>query len=298
MLMLLVLLLVVVTFQVLAVAGNLGGSRPVLLLLIWAVLALVVGLLGQWGMFPWLASAVLCGVLVRRALERGAGMWHAALWGMLPVLVASAVPFLLASPQDVWADFQQQVESLVQVPEEQTGDLGPEERALLDRHRQLALTAGRWMLRLFPAEVAAINLFQVLGVVVLSGWLARRRNEPTAVPPVTRWRVPFAIVWPLAVSLLLLTFRSLPLTVIGLNAALVILAFLAVQGASVFLHLMGRNIPFRWRALLLALCALTALPLLLVFCTMLGAADLWVDFRKLRTEASGIAAKGGEDRWK
>jgi hypothetical protein len=297
MLMLLVLLLVVVTFQVLAAAGNMAAVRPGALLVIWALLALCVGLFGQWGVFPWLASAVLCGVLVRRALERGAGVWRAALWGLVPVLVASAVPFLTGAPDEIWSDFQHQVENLVLVPEGQTPEPGPEERALRDRHRELALTAGRWMLRLFPAEVLAINLFQVLGVVLSAGWLARRRDQTVALPPVTQWRVPFAMVWPLAVSLLLLTFRSLPLTVVGLNAALVILAFLSAQGASVFLHLMGRNIPLRWRALVLLLCALTALPLLLVFCAMLGAADLWVDFRKLRT-SSGIAAKGGEDRWK
>jgi hypothetical protein len=66
MLMLLVLLLVVVTFQVLAAAGNMAAVRPGALLAIWALLALCVGLFGQWGVFPWLASAVLCGVLVRR----------------------------------------------------------------------------------------------------------------------------------------------------------------------------------------------------------------------------------------
>jgi len=151
---------------------------------------------------------------------------------------------------------------------------------------------------LFPAELVGINLFQVLGVVASVGWWARRRGRAVSWPRVTHWRVPFAIVWGLAASLLLLASRWTPLVVVGLNVLLILAAVLAAQGVSVFLVLMGKHIAFRWRALLLLLCGLTALPLLMVFTTLLGTADLWVDFRRLRTETSGIATKGGEDRWK
>jgi len=298
MLMPLVLLAVVVLFQALAVVGNAAAARPWLLLLAWAVLGTGVALLGQWGTFPWLASAVLCGFVVRRVLQMGAGVWRASLIGLVPVLIASAAPFVVGSPDVIWEEFQQQVEALVAVQDDVPESAGAAERALVQRQRELAMTAGRWMLRLFPAEVVVINLFQVLGVVALAGWLAKRRGESTSVLPVTNWRVPFGMVWAMVASLALLTFRSLPLTVLGLNAALIVSAFLSTQGTAVFLHLMGRNIAMRWRVLVLVLSALTALPLLMVFTALLGAADLWVDFRKLRTPASGIAMNGGEDRWK
>jgi hypothetical protein len=245
-----------------------------------------------------LASGVLVGFLVRRMLLLGAGVWRSAFVGLVPLLIASATPFVVDSPEVIWGEFQRQVEALVAAPAEESAAAGAAERALVQRQRELALTAGRWMLRLFPAEVVVLNLFQVLCVVALAGWLAQRRGENTAVLPITHWRVPFGIIWAMVASLGLLTFRSLPLTVVGLNGALVIAAFLSTQGTVVFLHLLGRNIAMRWRLLVLLLSALTALPLLMVFTALLGAADLWVDFRKLRAKPSGIAMNGGEDRWK
>ena len=295
MIMPLVLLSIVLAFQGLALMGNLVAPRPVLMLAVWAVLALLTFASGYGSVFPWLASGVLCGFLVRRMLQEGAGVWRTSFVGLLPVLLASAAPFLFDAPDVIWQEFEQQVEALVAFPGGDEAATGAAERALVERQRELALAAGRWMLRLFPAELVVLNLFQVLGVVALAGWLAQRRGERTTVLPVTHWKVPFSTVWLLAGLLLLLTFRWMPLTIVALNGALVVSAFLSTQGTMVFLHSMGRHIAMRWRLLLLAVCALTALPLLMIFTALLGAADLWVDFRKLRTEASGIAMNGGED---
>ena len=277
-------LAVLLLFQVLAVLGNQAVSRPRALLWTWLVLGGMVALAGQWGLFPWLASGVLCGYVVRRAIEARVDFWRAVLAGLLPVLIASAVPFVLGSPEAIWTEFESQIEQLVAPSEDSQEDpSGPEERELMQRHRDLALDAGRWMLRLFPAEILVFNLFQVLGVVTLAGWLAQRRGQPDLVLPVTQWQVPFRAIWPLAAGLALVTLRSLPLTVIGLNIVVVMIAVFAVQGLSVLLFLMGRTMSVRTRVLFLGLSALMVPPLLIAFAAVLGTADFWFDFRKLRT---------------
>lgn len=276
-------LAVLLLFQALALLGNLGVTRPRVMLLTWLVLGATVALAGQWGLFPWLASGVLCGYVVRRVLAQRGDFWRATIAGLLPVLIASAVPFVLGSPAEIWTEFQSQVEQLVVAPEQpEEVPSGPEERELIQRHQTLALQAGRWMLRLFPAEILVFNLFQVLGVVTLAGWLAQRRNEPVTILPVTEWQVPFRAIWPLVVGLALVTLRSTPLTVLGLNVVVVMIAVFAVQGLSVLLSMM-RRIPLRTRVLCLGFCALMVPPLLIAFAAVLGTADLWFDFRKLRT---------------
>lgn len=222
--------------------------------------------------------------MVRRALDRRTGFWRTTLAGLLPVLVASAVPFVFGAPAEIWEEFQIQVEQLV-VPMEETDEVpvGPEEREMVQRHRELALEAGHWMLRLFPAEILVFNLFQILGVVTIAGRLAKRRGEVTGILPVTHWQVPFWAIWPLAVGLALVTLRSLPMTVLGLNIVVVMTAVFAVQGLSVLLSLMGQRVSVRTRVLVLGLGALTVPPLLIAFAAVLGTADLWFDFRKLRT---------------
>jgi hypothetical protein len=270
-------------FQALALLGNVAVPRPRVMWLTWLVLGTTVALAGQWGLFPWLASGVLCGYVVRRSLEQGAGLWRATIAGLLPVLIASAVPFVLGSPTEIWTEFQNQVEQLVVAPEQpEEVPSGPEERELIERHRELALKGVRWMLRLFPAEILVFNLFQVLGVVTLAGWMAQRRGEPPTLLPVTEWQVPFRAIWPLVVGLALVSLRSMPLTVLGLNILVVMVAVFAVQGLSVLLSMMGR-LSLRTRVLWLGVCALTVPPLLIAFAAVLGTADLWLDFRKLRT---------------
>jgi uncharacterized protein YybS (DUF2232 family) len=153
---------------------------------------------------------------------------------------------------------------------------------LLAQSQQLAATASRWALRLLPAEILALALLQVLPLVVVAGGFRVRSGLPVAVLPVTAWQVPFASIWVLAVGLALAATRPPVTRIAGANLVLIVSAALAVQGLAVLWSWLERGLPPVARALLLASMVLAAWPFLVLTLALLGTADLWVDFRRLR----------------
>jgi hypothetical protein len=219
-------------------------------------------------------------------VRRGHSVWRAALLGLLPLLVAALVGFGIAGPQRTWSDLEKQARELAEPrPGPEAAPAGPEERALQDEYRGLALRAVSWTMRLLPAEFVVFGLVQVLVVVVVAGRLRRDAGGVVAVLPVSGWRLPFGVVWVLAAGLTLSCLRWPPLVNVGLNIVVVTAAVLSVQGLAVLLAFLERHLsgPARWAVL--GLAALTPLPFTVAGTALLGLADLWVDFRRPRPAA-------------
>jgi uncharacterized protein YybS (DUF2232 family) len=105
---------------------------------------------------------------------------------------------------------------------------------------------------------------------------------------VSRWQVPFGAIWGLVAGLALVALRQPVAMVIGLNLAVLVGAWLAVQGFAVFLAALERTVAPALRNATLLLATLTTLvawPLVAFGLALLGLLDLWVDFRKLRPAA-------------
>jgi uncharacterized protein YybS (DUF2232 family) len=139
-----------------------------------------------------------------------------------------------------------------------------------------------------PAGIVGMALLQTLLVVVTAGRLVRAAGMFTPVLPVSRWQVPFGAIWGLVSGLALVAMRQPVTMVIGLNVAVLVGAWLAVQGFAVFLAALERTVApaLRNASLLLAtLTTLVAWPLVAFGLALLGLLDLWVDFRKLRPAA-------------
>ena len=237
-----------------------------------------------------LGSAVVSGVVVSRTVRRGAGLWRAALVGLAPVVIASAVHVVGTNPSRSWQALRHEVEMLAAPPPSAPGG-GAEERALAEKYRDLAARASTWTLRLLPAELVVFDLAQVLLLVAVAGRRARGAGgDGSGVPPLGRWRVPFGIVWFLALGLGLVGTRQDALVTAGMNVALVAAAVLSVQGLAVLVALLERSLPVvqvRWA--ILGLAAVTALPVLAATAAVLGTADLWLDFRRARPAAGDVS---------
>jgi hypothetical protein len=111
---------------------------------------------------------------------------------------------------------------------------------------------------------------------------------PVGVPPFARWQVPFAAVWFLAAGLGLLASRHLVATIVGANLAVCVAAWFALQGAAVVMALFERTLPPGSRVFTLVVGVLTGLfawPIVGTALAILGLADGWIDFRRLRTAA-------------
>jgi uncharacterized protein YybS (DUF2232 family) len=135
---------------------------------------------------------------------------------------------------------------------------------------------------LLPAEILAMAMLQVLPLVIVAGRSRQRAGGTVAVLPVSHWQVPFPSVWGLAIGLALLATRSEVARIAGANVVCVVAVGLAIQGLAVLWSWLERGLPPPARALLLGSLVLAAWPFLVVALALIGTADLWVDFRRLR----------------
>jgi hypothetical protein len=233
-----------------------------------------------------LASAALSAWAIERTVRARRGLIVVASAGLLPVLTATAIGWLSSDPIGTWNDLRAQVETMAGVTPRDSIAVAPEDAILREKQQRLAKQAANWTLRLLPAELFAFYLLQVLVMVVVAGRLAARRGVQVMVLPASSWRVPFASVWCLAIGLGFLAVRHSTAVTIGANLACVATALLAVQGAAVLLAASERGFGRAARWLVLGLFVLTALPFVMVLAALIGLADQWVDFRRLRLAGS------------
>jgi len=142
--------------------------------------------------------------------------------------------------------------------------------------------------QLLPGSMVLAQLIQsalTLGLM----WILVKVLGYTAIAqrflPFGRWRLPFAVVWLLAVAVALMIVQPGVWPAAGVNLAMVIVGLLAVQGASVQWRLSKAGFPMLSRLFFLIMAILLFLPLV-----MLGLADQWLDLRKLnKVEPEGSA---------
>jgi Predicted membrane protein (DUF2232) len=272
----------------LAVVAAAPGRRNVMVLVMLAAIAATATALHSLDPALMLASAVVAGWAIAAVTRRSAGVWPTVAVGMIPVILAASLELAGVDPHVSWSELHAQVEELAGIglkPPSTEAESTPEEQQLADRTQALARTASTWALRLVPMELVAMALLQVLPLVAFSGAWARRRGFPVGVPPLASWQVPFASVWMLAAGLALVATRQHTAVVVGANVVGVAALWFAVQGFAVGLTAFGRRGQRLLRGLLLLLAALLAWPFVLSALALLGAMDLWVDFRRLRQAA-------------
>jgi len=259
----------------------------------WALgaVALVLGALLAAQVLPvglalLLASAAASAWGIDRTVRGGRGLLAAASAGLIPVLTATAIGWLGSDPARSWTELQAQVETMAGVTARDSTAVAPEDVLLRERQTRLATQAANWTLRLLPAELFAFYLLQVLVMIVVAGRMAQRREVAIAVLPASAWRVPFATVWCLAIGLACLVAGQPIAVTIGANVATAAIVLLAVQGAAVLLAASERGFGRAARWLVLGLFVLTALPFVVVLAALIGLADQWLDFRRLRLAGS------------
>lgn len=230
-----------------------------------------------------LAGPTLGAFVIWRGVVSGQGVWRVAIRGLIPVVAAMLLGVVGLHPGEAWQRVQDQVSTWAGPA--QTSDETPESRALAEEYERLGKAAVRWTMRLLPGEIVVYALTQVLVLVLIAGRWARSAGFVQIVLPMVRWRVRFEVVWVLVLGLALVALRRTPAQVVGLNLVLIAAAPLGIQGLAVLWTWLARGLtrPARW--LVLGSFVLTALPFLVAGVVLLGAADMWADFRRLEAAA-------------
>lgn len=273
---------------------------PLLVSVLWC--GVVVAARPHWLVFPAMAGWLAAGLV----LSSGETVWplasHAAAglvagfalgarWRLdaaLGGVVIMLMPLTLWSVHELPVGEQLEMLEAELLPQLEralpaAADAEQRQRALdLEEHRLGALLdlAGR----VYPFVLAIGLLGQALLVLVL-GWLSVRvfgwRLPPWRPPPFARWRLPFYLVWVLAVGVGLMITRLPTAAAVGLNLALLAATLLSIQGIAVQFQVTARFMSPLGRVVFWTLAGLFAAPVIIPGGVLLGLADQWLDLRRL-----------------
>jgi hypothetical protein len=248
-----------------------GGTLVVSLALTTAGAALT--------MFCYVVSGMVLGWSLRRSLRPDVTLGLA----LIP-LIAVAVWVMVQWPSDqILADFNAELTRTLKesLP---AGSDDASQLALLEEYERIIGTLTRIMSTVWPGTVLLGLLAHVGLVYLLVRWLARvvRRDLILlAVPSFHQWRVPFYLVWLLAIGLVFILSRAGDLPRFGLNLVLVTAVLFSVQGLAVQVNLLSRVFPPWARILFWAAAALFFAPVILFTSVLLGLVDQWFDLRRM-----------------
>ncbi len=312
-----------------AAAGGsepLGGLRVVLLLFL---IPLPIGLSVIWG------SAALTSRPFR-AVVVGAGVWFALSWFLLPRDVvwqlagnvaaglaaglalglrwrldaALAVVVAALLPVIVWTVIQVPIREQLDVASQEMlnliGESLPEGSS--EDQRTEAMEEGKRNLeeissqveRIYPYVIGLGLLGQAGIILVLVLFPVRRLGfavQGWKLPPFSRWRLPFYLVWLLVLGVGMVLTRAPYAATAGLNLTLFVASILCVQGISVQFHVTNMMLSRMGRLVYWVVMGALFAPLILISGVVLGLVDQWVDLRRLQVrhdDEDGNAGDSGD----
>ncbi len=310
-------------------AAAAGGSEPPGALQVVVLLFLIplpIGLSVIWGSTvltsrPFLAAVVGAGawlvlsyfLLPRDVVWQLAGNVAAGLaaglalglrWRLdaaLAVVVAALLPVI------VWAVIQVPIQEQLQVVSQEMLNLLEEslpEGATLDQRTE-AVEEGRRNLEKISSQVVRIYPFVIglglLGqagiILVLVLFPVRRLGlavQGWKLPPFSRWRLPFYLVWLLVSGVGMMLTRMPYVATSGLNLTLLAASILSVQGIAVQFHVTNLMLSKIGRIVYWVVMGTFFVPLILISGIVLGLVDQWVDLRRLQVRHDDENGNAGD----
>ncbi|MBW1749862.1 MAG: DUF2232 domain-containing protein [Deltaproteobacteria bacterium] len=135
-----------------------------------------------------------------------------------------------------------------------------------------------------PGLLAGLVIITVwLNQVIGNTLLLRLRPAEAAWPRYSRWQLPDKLVWLLIAAAALSLLGSGVVKNAGYCLVIIAVILYFFQGLAVFVHFLDRwNVPRYLRIILYVILAVQSYGLLLL--TMLGIADIWLNFRKMASD--------------
>lgn len=234
-----------------------------------------------WQLAANVAAGLLAGLALGLRWRLDAALVVIAL-ALLPVIIWAVVEVPVAEQLQAVSDEMLSVleENLpAGANEVQRAEVLQEERRNLEKMTGLAG-------RIYP-YVVGMGLLGQGGIILALVWFVVRRLgldvAGYGLPPFSQWRLPFYLVWLLAIGVGLMVTRAPVLATAGLNLALLSASVISVQGVAVQWHLTNRLLSNMGKLFYWLVMGFFFAPLILVSGVVLGLADQWVDLRRLGT---------------
>jgi len=309
-----------------AVAGGSGPPGALRIILSLFLIPLPIGLSVIWGSAvltsrPFLAVVVGAGVWLALsyfllphdvvwqmagnvAAGLAAGLALGFRWrldGALTVVVAALLTVI------VWALIQVPVQEQLDVARQEMLNLIEEsipDSASLDQRTE-AMEDGKRNLeeissqveRIYPF-VIALGLFGQAGIILVLVLFSVRRLgfavQGWVIPPFSRWRLPFYLVWLLVLGVGMMVTRTPFVATAGLNLTFFVAGILSIQGIAVQFHVTNLMLSKMGRLVYWVVMGAIFAPLILISGIVLGLVDQWADLRRLQVHHDDEDGNAGD----
>lgn len=277
-------------------------GRPRRLTMAASALVVIAGMVALPGDNGWsMAGNIAAGLFAGFAIGRGWRMDRGLLGVALILLPALVWALTLMSPAEMFADLESQLLEIIEQGLPAGASDADRTRVMEDQARYLGEFVGR-MLLVYP-WMLGLGLLGQAGIILgLTGWGIRRLGVAWpgwGLPPFTRWRLPFYLVWVMVAGIVLYLSRISWLGTAGLNLALLAASVIALQGLAIQFWVTGRLMSPQGPLgrmgppLQVAYWVIAGVFLALVILAsslVLGLADQWMDIRRLNE--TGVEGEG------
>jgi len=282
-----------------AVAWGLAllAGRPRRLAPLAAAGWLAAGLVLLPGATTWtLAGYVVAGLAAGLAVARRWRFDAAVAAVVLPLLPGMVWATLQEPPAELFASMERDMTEVLRENLPAGASEADRDRALETQVRAVRRFVAV-MERVYPWFVGQGLLAIAAIVLAVTGWGIRRLGfawPGWGLPPLTRWRLPFYLVWVLVAGIGLALTRAPVLATAGWNVALLAATVICLQGLSVQAWVTARMMGPVMLTVYWLVMGLFFAPLILASGVVLGLADQWLDIRRLDAGSAGNDPPEGE----
>jgi uncharacterized protein YybS (DUF2232 family) len=265
--------------------GRYSGKR---LLLTGMAIALIANIfLGNVDLFIFSCASLFAGSILQRSAERGDSPALSGLQGFLALAGSWWLVMLGVSVGSEVSVYGQFLQTLDQGITETVNYYRQSDSLSVDTLLVMETTLAQMKVivpLVMPGVLGSLVLLIVWLTMVLGNGLMVKTNGYSAWPSYRNWQLPERLVWLVIVMGVLATLPIRPLRLIGINCIILLSIIYCFQGLSITVYFMNKwNVPLLLRSFFYVMIVFQSLGTVILL--LFGIADIWLDFRKLKSKA-------------
>lgn len=271
------------------VFGRFGSYIGKRLLLTAATISLIANLiLGSFDLFLFSSTMLLPGVVLHRSAERCESPYLSGLKGCLTLAGGWLIVVAIAAAGSEISVYSQMLHTLDQSLAEaleqyrQSTDISAEALVIIEAtiyQMKVVIPA------IMPGVLGSLILLVTWATMVLGNVLLEKTIGFKSWPNFRQWALPEKLIWTVIAMGAFILIPVEPLPKIGINCVLLLGIIYCFQGLSITVFLMNKwKVPLLLRSFFYVMIVFQSLGTLILL--FFGIADIWVDFRKLKTNTA------------
>jgi uncharacterized protein YybS (DUF2232 family) len=265
--------------------GKFGWYTGKKILLVALAISLLANLfLGSFDLYLFSCAMLAPGIVLQRSAMRSDSPALSGLKGSLTLIGGWLLVVAFASFGSEVSAYGQMLQTLDQALTEtlehyrKSSDFSADALIVVE-------TTFRQMKQVLPGILGGVVLIVIWTTMMLGNFLMVKSANAVMWPSFRQWQLPERLIWTVVGMGACILIPIEPLPEIGINCILLLCIVYCFQGFSVTVFFMNKwQVPLFIRSFFYVMIVFQSLGTLILL--LFGVADIWVDFRKLKTKAA------------